>query len=216
MLRSLAILLAAVAAAAGPAHADPVELMPNVTFDRTVQFTPHGVVVLNVITMPKPGGLYRLASVPAGGTIAGAPRRLTQIERDASATATVAGINGDFFDRRDGHPTGMVLSGGLLEHPPAAGRSSAGIDASGLLHVDRVKLYVDQGAADGWDAAALSQALSGLAGQPPETVLAADVKPRYAYLVVAPAASDAYVAASGKALKEKPVKIEVARPTRRR
>lgn len=140
MLRSLAIVLAA-AAAAGPAHADPIELMPNVTFDRTIQFTPRGVVVLNVITMPRPGGLYRLAPVPAGGTIAGAPRKLTQIERDVSATATVAGINGDFFDRRDGHPTGIVLTGGVLEHPPSAGRSSAGIDASGLLHVDRVKLF---------------------------------------------------------------------------
>jgi len=141
MLRSLAILLAAAAAVAGPARADPVELMPNVTFDRTVQFTPHGVVVLNVITMPRPGGLYRLAPVPAGGTIAGAPRKLTQIERDVSATATVAGINGDFFDRRDGHPTGIVLTGGVLEHPPAAGRSSSGVDAAGLLHVDRVKLF---------------------------------------------------------------------------
>jgi hypothetical protein len=115
--------------------------MPNVTFDRTVAFTPHGVVVLNVITMPKPGGLYRLAAVPAGGTIAGAPRRLTQIERDVSATATVAGVNGDFFDRHDGHPTGIVLTGGVLEHPPASGRSSAGVDASGLLHVDRVKFF---------------------------------------------------------------------------
>jgi Phosphodiester glycosidase/FlgD Ig-like domain len=141
MLRSLAILLAAAAVAAGAANADPVELMPNVTFDRTVQFTPHGVVVLNVLTMPRPGGLYRLAPVPAGGTIAGSPRKLTQIERDVSTGATVAGINGDFFDRRDGHPTGIVLTGGLLEHPPAAGRSSVGVDAAGLLHVDRVKLF---------------------------------------------------------------------------
>jgi hypothetical protein len=141
MLRSLAILLAAAAAAAGPAYADPVELMPNVTFDRTVEFTPRGVVVLNVITMPRPGGLYRLAPVPAGGTVAGAPRKLTQIERDVSLGATVAGINGDFFDRRDGHPTGIVLTGGVLEHPPAAGRSSTGVDASGLLHVDRVKFF---------------------------------------------------------------------------
>jgi hypothetical protein len=141
MLRTLAILLAALGAAAGPARAEPVELMPDVTFDRTVEFTPHGVVVLNVITMPRPGGLYRLAPVTAGGTIAGAPRRLTQIERDVSASATVAGVNGDFFDRRDGHPTGIVLTGGVLEHPPSPGRSSAGIDAAGVLHVDRVKMF---------------------------------------------------------------------------
>jgi hypothetical protein len=141
MLRSLAILLLAVAAATGAANADPVELMPNVTFEQTVEFTPHGVAVLNVTTMPRPGGLYQLAPVLAGGAVAGAPRKLTQIERDVSSSATVAGVNGDFFDRRDGHPIGIVLDGGVLEHPPAGGRSSAGIDAGGLLHVDRVKLF---------------------------------------------------------------------------
>ena len=55
MLRPLAILLVAAGAAAGPSRADPVELMPNVTFERTVEFTPHGVVVLNVITAPQAG-----------------------------------------------------------------------------------------------------------------------------------------------------------------
>ena len=81
--------------------------------------------------------------------------------------------------------------------------------------VDRVKLYVEQGAEHGWDAASLSDALAQLAGQPREAVLAADVKPRYAYVLVKPEASDAFVAANGKALKEKPVRIEVARPRRR-
>ncbi|HZQ15997.1 MAG TPA: phosphodiester glycosidase family protein [Gaiellaceae bacterium] len=140
-MRRLAACLLAAAAFAAPARAQPVELMPGVTFDRTVQFTPHGVVVLNVITAPRPGGLYRLAPVLAGGAVAGAPSRLTAIEQSLSGSATVAGINGDFFDRRDGHPAGVVLSGGVLAHPPAAGRSSIGVDAGGLLHVDRVKLF---------------------------------------------------------------------------
>jgi hypothetical protein len=58
-------------------------------------------------------------------------------------------------------------------------------------------------------------ALSQLAGQPRDTALAAEVKPRYAYVLIRPEARDAYVAANGKALKDKPVRIEVARPRRR-
>jgi len=80
---------------------------------------------------------------------------------------------------------------------------------------DRVKLYVEQGAEQGWNAESLLSALAQLAGQPRETALAAEVKGRYAYVVIRPDARDAYVAANGKALNEKPVRIEVARPRRR-
>jgi len=80
---------------------------------------------------------------------------------------------------------------------------------------DRVKLYVEQGSEHGWTAETLMSALSQLAGQPRESALAADVKPRYAYVLVRPETREAYVAASGKELKEKPVRIEVARPRRR-
>ncbi|HUJ29295.1 MAG TPA: DEAD/DEAH box helicase [Myxococcales bacterium] len=81
--------------------------------------------------------------------------------------------------------------------------------------LDRVKLYVEAGAEQGFDGEKLMGALADLAGQPRETVLAADVKPRYAYVLVKPEASDAYVAASGKPLQDKPVRIEVARPRKR-
>ncbi|HWT86787.1 MAG TPA: DEAD/DEAH box helicase [Myxococcales bacterium] len=81
---------------------------------------------------------------------------------------------------------------------------------------DRVKLYVEQGADQGWTAETLMSALSELAGRPRETVLAADVKQRYAYVLVRPDASDAYVAASGRLLRGKAVRIEVARPKRSR
>ena len=93
--------------------------------------------------------------------------------------------------------------------------SGAPAAAAPAAPVDRVKLYLEQGTEHGWDSASLTDALSQLAGQPRDTVLAADVKPRYAYVLVKPAAADAYVAASGKSLKEKPVRIEVARPRRR-
>jgi len=41
------------------------------------------------------------------------------------------------------------------------------------------------------------------------------MKPRYSYVLVRPEAREAYVAANGKPLKDKPVRIEVARPRRR-
>jgi len=81
--------------------------------------------------------------------------------------------------------------------------------------VDRVKLYLEQGSEHGWDSATLLNALAELAGQPRDTALAADVKPRYAYVLVKPEASAAYVAINGKTLKDKPVRIEVARPRKR-
>src|SRR5215475_12969181 len=55
---------------AAPAHVQATQLMPGVTYVRTVQFTPHGAVVLHVLTAPRPGdqkGLYQLAPVLARG-----------------------------------------------------------------------------------------------------------------------------------------------------
>jgi hypothetical protein len=144
MLARAATLLLLAAALAPPAGAEPVELVPGVTYERTVEFTPQGVVVLHVITAPRPGtgnGLYDLAPVLAGGTIAAPAEPLTRIERDVSATSTVVGINGDFFAARDAQPAGIVMAGGAVQHPPLGGRSSIGVDAAGTLHVDRVRLF---------------------------------------------------------------------------
>jgi hypothetical protein len=144
MLRRAATIILLSGMFAAPAQAaGPVDLMPGVTYQQTVQFTPHGPVVMSVLTAPKPdpAGLYQLTPVLAGGTVTGGRERVTQIENDVSPTATVAGINGDFFDAADGHPSGIFMSGGVLAHPPLSTRSSIGIDSSGLLHVDRVKFF---------------------------------------------------------------------------
>jgi hypothetical protein len=144
MLPRVATIVLLTAAFAAPAHAaDPVDLMPAVTYEKIVQFTPHGAVVLHVLTAPKPdpAGLYQLAPVLGHGTVLGGRERVTQIEKDVSSQATVAGINGDFFNATSGQPAGVLMSGGVLVHPPLAGRSSIGIDSSGLLHVDRVKFF---------------------------------------------------------------------------
>jgi len=71
----------------------------------------------------------------------GGAAKVTQIQKDVSAQATVAGLDGDFFSAADGHPSGIVLQGGLLAHPPVGSRSSIGVDAAGALHVERVRFF---------------------------------------------------------------------------
>ena len=74
---------------AAPAHAQGTPLLPGVTYERTVQFTPHGAVVMHVLTAPRPGdqnGLYQLAPVLAKGTVLGARERVTQIEPSPNLT----------------------------------------------------------------------------------------------------------------------------------
>jgi ATP-dependent RNA helicase DeaD len=80
---------------------------------------------------------------------------------------------------------------------------------------DRVKLYVSQGAEQGWDKDGLASALSELAAQPRDSVLAVDLKPRYSYVLVQPGSEAAYVAANGRSLKERPLTVEIARPKKR-
>ncbi len=107
MLRRSAAIFLLVAAFAAPAHAQGTPLMPGVTYEKTVQFTPHGAVVVHVLTAPRPGdqnGLWQLGPVLARGTVLGGRQRVTQMEKDALGQATVAGINGDLFNAKDGAP----------------------------------------------------------------------------------------------------------------
>jgi len=78
-----------------------------------------------------------------------------------------------------------------------------------------VKLFVSPGAEDGWEKESYAAALSAVAGQPRDSILAVDLKPRYAYVVVRPGTEQAYLAATGRSLKEKPLTVEIARPRKR-
>jgi hypothetical protein len=92
-----------------------------------------------VITAPKPTGLYALKPVLSNDAILGR-ERVTSMQKRVSAEATVAGVNGDLFSWTDGHPTGGLIRGGILDSGPVDFRSTVGIDTDGVLHVDRVRL----------------------------------------------------------------------------
>ena len=133
----IALLLAG--AFAAPAHAQPVELMPGVTYEKQVRFTTHGPVGVNVLVAPRPGGLYSLQPVLSNELIQGS-ERLTAIEQRLAPTATTAGVNGD-VTAAGGRPDGFLMRGGALDHDPRTARTSAGVDTSGGLHFDRLSLY---------------------------------------------------------------------------
>ena len=146
MFRKLLILAAVAGTLAVPAGAarraasqivSQQLLMPGVTYQRQVQFTSRGPVVLDVVTAPKPdGSLYTLTPALAHNAVAGT-ERLTDVEKDASATATEVGVNGDFF-AGNGPATGIVMRGGTLDEAPVSSRSSLGIAPDGTLAVARV------------------------------------------------------------------------------
>jgi len=113
--------------------------MPGVTYERQVQFTARGPVVLHVLTAPRPGGLWTLRPVLSNETITGT-ETLTAMEQRLSAVATTAGVNGDRYATADGRPSGILMRNGALDHAPIATRSSIGVDSSGTLRVERVAL----------------------------------------------------------------------------
>ncbi|HEY2073582.1 MAG TPA: phosphodiester glycosidase family protein [Gaiellaceae bacterium] len=140
MLRKIVIVALAAGALALPAGAQTSTqtlLMPGVTYQRQVQFTSRGPVVLDVVTAPKPdGSLYTLGPALAHGALFGT-EPLTGIEKDNSGSATVVGVNGDFF-AGNGPPTGIVMRGSALDAAPISSRSSLAVADDGTLSVAKV------------------------------------------------------------------------------
>ncbi|MDQ1477176.1 MAG: hypothetical protein QOE62_2405 [Actinomycetota bacterium] len=113
-------------------------LMPGVSYQREVEFTPHGPVVLDVVTAPRPDGtLYTLAPVLSNNAVVGT-EKLTDMQKELSATTTAVGVNGDFFAPDPGKPSGILMRGGALDSAPLSSRSSLGIGTDGLLTVAKV------------------------------------------------------------------------------
>jgi hypothetical protein len=145
---ALVTALAALASPLAAAHArsQPIELLPGVTYERQVEFTPHGPVTIHVVRGPRPVGLYRLRPSLARDAVTGR-ETVTSMQRRLVPQATSVGVNGDFFSLADGRPSGIVLRDGVLATPPNPGRSSLGIGLDGLLDVRRVALRATWAAA---------------------------------------------------------------------
>jgi hypothetical protein len=114
--------------------------MPGVTYDRKVEFTAHGPKAIHVLIAPKPGGLHALKPVLSNNTLLGR-ERVSAMQRRVSATATVAGVNGDLFAWQQGFPSGMLIQDGVMHASPNSARSSIGIGADGSLLIDRVSFF---------------------------------------------------------------------------
>jgi hypothetical protein len=153
--------LAALAALAAPglAEAHVTQLFPGVTYEKTVQFTRYGPVVLHVVRGPRPTGLYRLRPMLSNDSVV---RRETvsSMERRAASQATTVGVNGDFFTTATGRPSGILLRDGVLATPPNPTRSSAGVTLDGVLDVQRIRFLGT------WRGAGPRRPLSSLNDQP--------------------------------------------------
>ena len=124
---------------AAPAAAAPQVLMPGVTYERAVQFTPHGPVSFHVVRGPRPTGLYALRPTLSNEAIQGL-ERVTSMQKRLAPAATMVGVNGDFFTG-SGRPSGVLMRDGVVESPPYGDRSSIGATPEGALDVRRIEFF---------------------------------------------------------------------------
>jgi hypothetical protein len=115
--------------------------------------------VVHILRGPKPVGLYALRPVLSNGALLGR-ETVTSMQRRVSSTATVAGVNGDFFTWDEGIPTGMHMESGVLMTPPHPKRSSLGITDDGTLVIDRVAMLGT------WQGSSQRRPLGGLNQRP--------------------------------------------------
>src|SRR5581483_12025160 len=103
-----------------------------------VDFSSRGPIVLDVVTAPRPdGGAYSLAPALSNDQLRG-KETLTHLASRVAAGATSVAIDGDYFDRTSGAPSGILMQNGVLESEPSEGRSSLGIAGDGTLTTARV------------------------------------------------------------------------------
>lgn len=133
-------LAAAALILATPAVGATTQLLPGVTYETSVQFTPHGPVALHIARGPRPVGLYRLRPVLSNETVIGR-ETVSSMQQRLSGQTTAVGVNGDLFSWADGRPSGILLRDGVLVSAPSGNRSSIGITVDGTLDVRKVKLF---------------------------------------------------------------------------
>jgi hypothetical protein len=140
MLRRTLLIGLVASLLAAPAGAQPRALWPGVTYDLRVEQTARGPVAIHVLVGPRPGGATTLEPLLSNESILGR-ETVTSMEKRRSATATTAGISGDFFSLQTGEPSGVLLRETQLLFPPYGDRSSAGVLADGTLDVRRVDFF---------------------------------------------------------------------------
>ena len=113
--------------------------MPGVTYEKGVQFTPHGPVAIHIVRAPRPTGLYALRPTLSNEAIQGT-ERVTTMQKRLSPAATMVGVNGDFY-AAGGRPSGVLMRDGVVESPPYGDRSSLGIAPEGALDVRRIEFF---------------------------------------------------------------------------
>jgi hypothetical protein len=111
--------------------------MPGVTYVKERRWAYGGPLVTHLLIAPPPGGLYGFRPVLSNGRIAGRAT-VSTMQRRLSRRATLAGVNGDFFNFITGHPSGVFLRANVLASRSLPQRSSLGIGGDGLLRIGRV------------------------------------------------------------------------------
>src|SRR4029453_6158797 len=139
VVRKLLISGALALVLAAPAAAETRSLMPGVTYERGVQFTPHGPVAVHIVRAPRPTGLYELRPTLSNEAIQGV-ERVTSMQKRLPPRATMGGGNGDFY-ADPGRPSGVLMRDNVVESPPYGDRSSTGITPEGALDVRRVEFF---------------------------------------------------------------------------
>ncbi|MBX6364229.1 MAG: phosphodiester glycosidase family protein [Gemmatimonadetes bacterium] len=132
-VRHLVLCAATLAAAAPPARAQsatgarPAPAAPRVTIDTIApgvvheeRFIPDGPWRVHVVRADLRGGRYRLLAVRPGNALRGRERPSDMARRlEAAGHDVVAGINGDFFDMKNGeNENNQVVDGQVLKALP--------------------------------------------------------------------------------------------------
>ena len=63
------------------------------------------------------------------------------MQKRLSATATMVGINGDFYAPDTGRPSGVLMRDGVVDSPPSGDRSSVGLSPEGSIDIRRVEFF---------------------------------------------------------------------------
>ena len=110
------------------------------TFEQTVQPTPNGPVVIDVMIGPRPGGTTTLETLLSDNTLIGR-KTVTQCRRPSRRTPPTPASTATSPTFKTGLPSGGLVQQGQILAEPNGARSTLGITADGSLDVRRVGIF---------------------------------------------------------------------------